>query len=59
MEAKEIHLGQRVVFPVTEEIYLNIESKYPLFMKERLEGRWTIEVRERTGTTKTEKGNPL
>ncbi|KAL0278044.1 UNVERIFIED_CONTAM: hypothetical protein Sradi_7301200, partial [Sesamum radiatum] len=55
MEAKEIQLGQRVVFPVTQEVYPEIESKYPLSMKERLEGRWTIEVRERTGTTKTEK----
>lgn len=55
MEAKEILLGQRVVFSVDEEIYPNIDNKYNLSIKERLEGRWTVEVRERTGTTKTEK----
>ncbi|KAL2230645.1 UNVERIFIED_CONTAM: hypothetical protein Sindi_1658900, partial [Sesamum indicum] len=55
MEAKEIQLGQRAVFPVLEEVYPEMESKYSLSMTERLEGRWTIEVRKRTGTTKTEK----
>ncbi|KAL2230643.1 UNVERIFIED_CONTAM: hypothetical protein Sindi_1658700, partial [Sesamum indicum] len=55
MEAKDIQLGQRVVFPILEEVYPEMESNYPLSMTERLEGRWTIKVRKRTGTTKTEK----
>lgn len=58
MEAKEIFLEQRTVFP-TGEIYPNIDNKYKLSIKERLEGRWTIEVREHIGTTKTKKLSQL
>ncbi|KAK6152461.1 hypothetical protein DH2020_015096 [Rehmannia glutinosa] len=54
MEAKEVYLGLKMVVPVTEEVYPDIESKYNLSLQERLEG-WTVEIRERTGTTKTEK----
>ncbi|KAG8363555.1 hypothetical protein BUALT_Bualt19G0034700 [Buddleja alternifolia] len=55
MKPTEKLLGQRVVLPVTEEVYPDIESKYKLSIKERLEGKWTLEVRQRDGTTKQDK----
>ena len=55
MEAKEIQFGKTVMFPVMEEVYREIENKYPLSMKKRPKGTCTIEIRECMGTTKTEK----
>ncbi|KAL3624655.1 hypothetical protein CASFOL_031323 [Castilleja foliolosa] len=58
MEAKEIFIGHRVVSlssPITEEIYPHMPNKCNLTMLERLDGPWTVEIRERAGNAKTEK----
>ncbi|PIN00880.1 hypothetical protein CDL12_26616 [Handroanthus impetiginosus] len=60
LEREEVASGNKTYYILVpyekfEEVNPIVENKYNLSMKERLDGKWTFEVRQRKETTKTEK----